>query len=534
MVMEFFLMGAQIIGGLALFMFSIGQLSNTLKKLTSVRLKNLLQKATANPAKGAVMGMLVTFLVQSSSVTVLLLLGFVNAGIMRLRQAIFVLLGSGVGTTITAQIVSFKVTMLFYPLLILGFGLKIICTKEKLKDTGEIIFAMGMIFLAMKIMADGSRPLKDLPLFLDLIAKLGIYPLMGIALGTLFTAITSSSSATTCLVIAMSMEGVIGLPAGIALIIGANIGTCVLELIAALGTNLATRRTGMAQFLINVIGALLFYPFLQPFADLISLTATETPHLIANAHTAFNVTVSLFLMPLVTPLIWLLEKIIPGTEKEQTDSYGFLDEKFLQAPAVALYEAEQEVHRMAGITEDMLRYTRKAFFSNDREAMKTLANNERLVDIINVKVGSYLAKISTLMLSERDADKKKSLSHAITDIERVADLAEKIGEYSGQKDVVFSDAAKQELEKVFDNASQIYSLAVQSLRRQRRSLALDIGQREKEFDELKLMYQKKYIVRQENDISRPVVDALYPEVLQELERLNAHANNIAEHMLHTT
>ncbi len=301
--MEIFLIAAHIVGGLALFMFSIGQLSTTLKKIASVRLKNLLQRVTANPLKGALTGTLSTFLVQSSSITVLLLLGFVNAGTMNLRQAIFALLGSGVGTTITAQIVAFKVKMVFYPLMALGFALETLCSKENVKNSGEILFSLAMIFLAMKIMTDGSRPLKEFPFFLELVVRLGSYPLLGIAIGALFTAITSSSSATTSLVIAMSMEGIIGLPAGIALIIGANIGTCVLELIAAIGTNLAARRTAMAQFMINVIGAILFYPFLKPFANIISLSTTEIPRLIANAHTFFNVTVSLVLMPLVGLLI---------------------------------------------------------------------------------------------------------------------------------------------------------------------------------------------------------------------------------------
>lgn len=527
-------MGAQIFGGLALFMFSIGQLSNTLKKITGVHLKTLLQKATANPLKGALIGTLVTFLVQSSSVTVILLLGFVNAGIMNLRQAIFVMLGSEIGTTITAQIVAFKVKMIFYPLMPLGLALKVFSSKEKLKNTGEILFSLALIFLAMKIMADGARPLKEFPLFLELVARLGIFPLLGICIGALFTAITSSSSATTSLVIAMSMEGVIDLRTGITLIIGANIGTCVLELIAAVGTNLAARRTGMAQFLINVIGALLFYPFLKPFADLISLTATELPRLIANAHAVFNITVSLVLMPLVGLLIFLLKKLVPGTDESQTGTYGILDEKFLQAPALALYEAEQEVNRMAAIAEEMLRYARQAFFDNDQEAIKTLADNEKMVDAINGKLGSYLAKISSLMLSDKDANKKRALSHAITDIERVADLAENIGEYAGQKNVVFSDPAKKELEKVFDSAALVYTMAVKSLRRKRRSLALDIGPMEEELDELEVMYRKKYIVGRENDTSRPVIDALYPNVLQDLERISDHANNIAEHVMQIT
>jgi phosphate:Na+ symporter len=353
---------------------------------------------------------------------------------------------------------------------------------------------------------------------------------MGIFIGALFTAITSSSSATTSMVIAMSMEGVIGLPSGIALIIGANIGTCVLELIAAIGTNLAARRTAMAQFMINVIGAVLFYPFLKSFAVVISLTTSEIPRLLANAHTFFNVTVSLVLMPLVGLLIWLLKKLVPGKEDSQTTAYGILDEKFLKTPAVALYEAEEEVNRMAVIVEDMLRYARRAFFDKDREAIKSLAENERIVDAICGKLNNYLAQISTLMLSLKDADKKRVLSHAITDIERVADLAEDIGKYADQKNVVFSDSALKELEKVFDNAAQVYSMAVKALHRKRRALAFDISQLEKDFDELDFMYRKKYLVKLENDTSSPTINALYPNVLQDLERINDHANNIAEHV----
>jgi phosphate:Na+ symporter len=529
--MELFLIAAQILGGLALFMFSIGQLSTTLKKIASVRLKNLLQKATANPLKGALTGTLVTALVQSSSITVLLLLGFVNAGTMNLRQAIFVLLGSGVGTTITAQIVAFKVKIIFYPLMALGFALKTLCSKENLKNTGEIIFSLAMIFLAMRIMADGSKPLKEFPFFMDLIVKLGIYPIIGIAIGAMFTAITSSSSATTSVVIAMSMEGVIGLPTGIALIIGANIGTCVLELIAAIGTNLAARRTAMAQLMINVIGSVLFYPFLKPFADLISMTTSDLPRLIANAHTFFNVTVSLVLMPFVSLFIWLLNRLVPGADKTQTTSYGILDEKFLQTPSIALYEAEEEVNRMAAIVEDMMGYARIAFFENDRGAMKTLADNECIVDAINGRLGNYLEKISTIMLSEKDADKKRILSHAITDIERVADLVENIGQYAVQKNVVFSDSAKNELKKAFDNAARIYSMAAKALHHKRSTLALDISKMEQDFDEMEIMYRKKYLIRQENDTARPVINALYPNVLQDLERIRDHANNIAEHVL---
>ncbi|MDH3330443.1 MAG: Na/Pi cotransporter family protein [Desulfobulbaceae bacterium] len=521
----------QVGGGLVLFLFSIGMLSNTLKKVSSVRLKSILQKTTGNRVKGALTGTAVTFTVQSSSVTVLLLLGLVNAGIMNLRQAVYVILGSEIGTTITAQIVAFKVTMIFYPLMIAGFAMSTLGSKEKVKNTGDILLYLGMIFLSMKIMSDGSSPLKDYPLVLNILADFGVYPLLGILIGAVLTAITNSSSATTSLVIAMSMEGIISLDSGIALIIGANIGTCVLELIATVGMNMAARRTGMAQFMINIFGALLFYPFLEQFSELISLTAATTPRLIANAHTVFNITVSLILMPFVGVLISVLSIIIPGKEEQPASAYGILENKFLTVPALALYEAEQEVNRMASIVAELLRHAQKVFFEGDEDAVKLISETEKIVDTIYEKVSSYLNKISTVMLNEEDRAKKRALVHAVTDLERIADLAENIAGYAGQERVFFSDAAKRDLEVFFDNAVQNYTAAANSLKMKGKALDIDIHRMEHQVKELIAQYRKKYLYKLAEDEFRPVVDAFYPDVLKDIGRISDHANNISEHVL---
>ena len=268
--MEIFSITTQILGGLALFLFAINRLSSTLKKIAGVRLRQILQKATDSRVLGVATGALVTFLVQSSSITVLLLLGMVNAGVLNLRQAVYVILGSEIGTTITAQIVAFQVKMLFYPLLVAGFLTLSLAGKEKYRNIGEIVFSLGLIFLAMKLMTDGSRPLKDFPLVIDAFTNFGASPLLGILIGALFTSITSSSSATTSLVIAMGMEGAIDLQSGIALMIGANIGTCTLELIASIGTNSIARRTAMAQFIINLIGA--YESYMQQYEEIQEVT----------------------------------------------------------------------------------------------------------------------------------------------------------------------------------------------------------------------------------------------------------------------
>ena len=521
----------KILGGLALFLFSISMLSNTLKKIASFRLKNILKTATNSPVSGAFTGAIVTFFVQSSSITVLLLLGLVNSGVMNLRQAVFVILGSEIGTTITAQIVSFKVKMFFFPLIVIGFGLRFLSKKERLKNTGDIIFSFGMIFLAMALMADGSKPLKDFPLFLDVITKFGVYPILGILIGALFTAITNSSSATTSLIIAMSMEGVIDLRAGIALMIGANIGTCFLELFASVGTSIATRRTGMAQFMMNMFGAALFYPFLVPFSNLVTMTAAELPRHLANAHTIFNVTVSLVLMPFVGLIIYVLKKIIPGEDVKIAEETDKLDEKLLKVPALALSEAEEEVNRMASIAQDMLLLAKSAFFENDDSASRTVRDNEEVIDKLDEKIGNYLNRVKTIGLSKKDRLKKRALTHSITDIERVADLAENLVEYAGQKEIPFSEGAREDLRIFFDKATETYSCAVQALKANDKSLANDAVKMEDEVDELEIKLRKDHMERIEKGLAKAELDGLFSAVLRDLERIGDHSDNIAGHVI---
>ncbi len=520
----------QILGGLALFMYSISLLSDTMKRVASLRMKSILEKATTSPLRGLLAGTIVTFLVQSSSVTVLLLLGLVNAGIMKLRQAIYVILGSEIGTTITAQIVAFKVTMFFFPLIVAGFVLRtVFADKEKIRNCGEVLFCLGLLFLAMKIMADGARPFKELPLLMEAISQFGTFPLLGMLIGTLFTAITSSSSATTSLIIAMSMEGVVDLPSGIALLIGANIGTCVLELIAMIGTNVAAKRTGLAQFLINLLGALMIYPLLSPFTDFISHTADDLPRQLANAHTFFNVALAFILLPFAGALIFVLGKIIRDKDEEVPETASALDEKMLNIPALALYRAEEEVKKMAALTQEMLKMAKIAFFTGDREAGKTVHRYEKTIDQMNSQLNSYLGRINTLLLSQRDGNTKKALIHSLTDIERVADLAENLADYADQKEVIFSKTARGELEKIFSKATAEFNAAVQTIRMRQKSLIIDVTAMESQLDALEIEYRRNYFNRLENVGGGGRLDAFYPAVLKDLERIGDHSYNIAEY-----
>ena len=520
----------KICGGLVLFMFSIKMLSDAMKRSVGSLLKTILEKATANPLTGIAAGTFATFLLQSSSVTVLLLLGLVNAGVMKLNQAIYIILGSEIGTTITAQIVAFKVTVMYFPFIICGFVLRSVLNHyERARNICDVIFCLGLVFFAMNIMTEGASPLKDFPLVMQLFGQFGSSPLSGILIGTIFTAITSSSSATTSLVIAMSMDGVIGLSSGIAVIVGANIGTCVLELIAIVGASDAAKRTGIAQFIINMTGALLIYPLLQPFAGLISMTADTVPRQLANGHTIFNIAVSFLLLPFTPYLIRLLEVIVPGTKQVIPEMEAMLDKRLLNVPALALGRVEEETLKMLSLAKEMLTLAGKAFFERDQDACRMVKKYEQIIDSLHGTLIAYCSQISSVLLSNADIRRKRAIANSLPDIERIADLAENLVFYAEQPDINISQNAKNDLKNIFDNALIACKAALEAMRETRKIVHTDVRNIETHAENLKLELRRKFISRQAKESGKPAIDAFYPEILRDLERIASHSFNIIEH-----
>ncbi|WP_163339404.1 Na/Pi cotransporter family protein [Desulfopila sp. IMCC35008] len=520
----------KILGGLVIFMFSIRMLSDTMKRSAGFRLKIILEKATANPLTGMAAGAVTTFLVQSSSVTVLLLLGLVNAGIMRLNQAVYVILGSEIGTTMTAQIVAFKVSLFHFPLIISGFVVHSLFHRhEKARDLGEILLCLGLVFFAMNTMTDGARPLREFPAILNMMSQFGSFPLYGIIIGAVFTAITSSSSATTSLVIAMSMEGVIDLPSGIALIVGANLGTCVLELIATIGTSISARRTGLAQFMINMLGAVMIFPLLTPFSNIIAMSAETVPRQLANSHTVFNVAVSFLLLPFTGFLIKLLKIIIPGEDQKVPDIMTSLDKRILNVPALALSRIEEETLKMFSIVYETLKLAGKAFFEGDADAGKAVRENERVINAMNSALIAYGNSISNMLLTDKDICLKRALIHSHTDLERIADLAENMVIYADQPEIVFSQKAQKDLRNIFDTAVLTCDTALQTMKRARKVVHTDITDIETQASMLKLELRRKFILWHANEREEWATDSFYPGILRDLERISSHSYNIIEH-----
>jgi phosphate:Na+ symporter len=439
-----------IIGGLALFMYGITLLRETLGKITGNRVANILEKTTDRPVKGMAIGTGTTFMTQSSSITCLTLIGFVNAGMMTFRQSVHVMLGSEIGTTLTAQLVAFEIGLAYWPLIAIGFFAKFFSKNEKVRLVGSVIFSLGLIFLAMDFMKQGAKPLGESEVFVNLMNSYGENPLMGILIGTVIAGITQSSSATTSLVIALGMGGVINLATGIALIMGANIGTCFLELFAGIGATVPAKRTAVAQSLINVIGVIIFLPFIQPFAYMITLTSANLPRQIANAHTIFNILVSLIFIPLVGPLVKLCERIVPEKEGEIIGKHYF-DEKMLIMPHVALREAEREIHRTADMTLEMIQLSKTALLYMEMEDAQRVQILEDEVDDKCRTSEEFIDKIREEELSEKETVWRMKLLAILTDIERVGDLSQNLVEFAAERNengISFSKTAIRHLEEL--------------------------------------------------------------------------------------
>ena len=521
-----------IIGGLALFMYGVTLLRETLGKISGKRVVRILEKVSDDPIRGMGAGTAATFMTQSSSITVLTLIGFVNAGMMTFRQSVNIMLGSEIGTTVTAQLVSFNVGTIFWPLVAIGFFIRMFSKRESLQLVGTVIFSLGLLFLSMDFMKEGAAFLTspEYPFFADLINNFGAIPIFGILIGALIAGITQSSSATTSLVIAMGAAGAIGLAPAIALVMGANIGTCFLELAAGIGATTPAKRTAVAQAVINVVGVAIFLPFLGPFSSLIQFTSTDLPHQIANAHTIFNVIVSFLFVPFVGLLVKFCEILIPDREGEVIGKH-FFDEEMLHIPQVALMEAEREVLNTAEKTIQMIILSKNALLTNNLDDAKNVTRLEDEVDESCRDTEEFIDKIREEELKKDQAIWRVKLLAILTDIERVGDLASNIAEFVTQKmengGTEFSPEGENALTEMFDLVTETYSTSIKSLRTRNKDMAKVAEKMEDDVDVLERRLKADHVVRVKAGTCHPQADQVFIETLRNLERISDHADNIA-------
>ncbi|MCK4634254.1 MAG: Na/Pi cotransporter family protein [Candidatus Aenigmarchaeota archaeon] len=518
-----------LIGGLALFLFGMKLLSDGLQNIAGEKLRKVLEKITNNPIKGVFVGASLTALIQSSSITTVTLVGLLNAGLITLRQAVGVILGAEIGTTITAQILAFKIGTMFFPLIALGVILQF-SKKTKYNDIGKVILGFGILFLGMYTMSSSMGPLKESAMVVEMLASFGKTPILGVFAGALLTGIIQSSSATTGLVIAMGIENAITLQSAIAIILGANIGTCVTVMIASIGSSLSAKRAALSHFLFNTIGVCLFFPFIVPFGNLVSLTASDIPRQIANAHLIFNISMTIIMLPLIGLLVWLTKKIVPGKEVKVERGTKYIDERLIRTPALALEQSRKEVVRMGKIAESMLKDCKKALFEDDRKMVSYIKNKEKSVDEIDDLIEEYLIKISKKHLTDAQKRKLAGLTHIISDIERVSDHINNIGErieLKNNRKLKFSKPATKELKKMFKVADESYKKSIKLLNSGDQNLYKIVMDLEMEADYLENSLEERHLERLKKGTCKPEAGPLFLDMIRNLERITDHAHNIA-------
>ncbi len=523
-----------IVGGLALFLYGLHLLSGGFKKFAGPKLKNILSQLTSNPAKGAGVGAFITAVIQSSSIMVVTLIGLLNAGLLNLKQSIGVMLGAEVGTTVTAQLIAFKVGLYALPLIAFGFCLYFFTKRRGLVYAGQILLGFGILFLGMNFMSQGVGPLGQLPFFQEMLVSFSQHIFWGVLAGMVFTAVVQSSSATTGLVIAMGLEGVITLPAAIALMLGANLGTCVTGFLAAFRSSLNAKRLALAQFFKNTAGVLVLAPFIVPFAGLVEATSGDLARQIANAHTVFNLGTALALIPLAGGLKWLTERFLPGQSAGSERGAKFLDDRVLITPSLALLQAQKEINRMADLTRKMLGQAQQLVFHRDKRLKEVIEEKESCVDELHHLIDRYLAKISVLDLSEDDSQKVMLLMHSATDIERVADHAHnlaQLSDYQRKHGIRFSSLAREELSRMFRKSRESFKYASLALEKGDRELARRVLKLEKEVNQLDEQLQASHHARLREGVCCPDASPAYLEVVHNLERISDHSENIASGLL---
>jgi phosphate:Na+ symporter len=521
----------QVAGGLAMFLFGVRLLSSGMEKIAGDKIQEWLDRMTTKRLKAAMFGTGAAALMQSSSLLMVTMIGLINANIMTLEQAIGVMMGDEIGTTVTAQIVAFEVDN--FAFLFIAFGLIFIefLPRGKWQDYGEVIMGFGLLFLGMNLMSDSLKVLTTIPAVEAWLVIMGQNVFAGLFAGAITTAVVQSSSAVTGLTVAMGMSQAITLEGGIAILLGANIGTCATGFIASSRLSRAARQASIAQILINVIGVLIFLPFFTPFARLVSNTSSELPRQIANAHTIFNIAVSAILFPFVGCIAWAARRVSPEkvTAKEAKLT-AYIDKMQYGIPSVALAEGLKELIRMGEATVQMIERSRLAFVENDMDAaLWVLQQEDEFVDPVTDLLENFINPLMRESLSIKQQQRCFQLKNLLTDVERVGDLAENLAQAAQRKNedgVKFSSDAMIELDRLCKHAHDTYSLALRALQTGDRALAQRACLMEDEFDGWYIEARNRHIERLEAGICQPEADVMFTETLRNLERISDHADNL--------
>lgn len=536
--MEIGSMLMQLAGGLGLFLFGMKLMGDGLEMAAGSKLRGMIERLTKNKYMGALVGLVVTAVIQSSSATTVMVVGFVNAGLMNLAQAVGVIMGANIGTTVTGVMIAINLTAIAPLAVLIGVVMISFIKRNSVKHIGQIIAGFGILFMGMKMMSTAMEPLSESEVFTSLMTSFS-NPLLGVLVGLVFTAIIQSSSASVGVLQALGAAGAITLPSAIYVIYGQNIGTCVTALISSVGTSKTARRTAVVHLMFNVFGAILFIviSMLFPFAELVQRIAPGSVMAqISIVHVIFNIVCTAIMLPLSSLLVKVACKVIPGSDPvKSSNSLAYLDARILSTPPVAVAQLFKEVDRMGQLAKETLGMAMDALITQDNTKVDQIYENENTINFLNRGIAEYLVKINGLDLEDYDRQALGSMYHVISDMERIGDHSENLCELaqtlkkSKQK---FSPWAVEQATEMRNRVEAMLEEALQMFasRETQPQMAADINRREEIIDDATQELKDLHIERLNQGKCSVVAGTVFMDMLTNLERIADHCTNIAYSM----
>jgi phosphate:Na+ symporter len=547
------------IGGLGLFLFGMKIMSEGLQKVAGDRMRQILGALTNNRVIGTLVGLSVTAIIQSSSATTVMVVGFVNAGLMSLVQSIGVVLGANIGTTVTAQLIAFNISNFALPAIGIGAGLKLFARSRKWVYAGEILLGFGILFFGLSVMKNTFEPIKGSAEIRHLFLIIGNNHLLGVLIGALITILVQSSSATIGITLALASTGLLTFDASVALILGENIGTTITANLAAIGTNLAARRTALAHFLFNIIGVaymLVFFPYFIELvdkitslggvgpADFVVHTQAQAAALgaaigdkpfiarhIANCHTLFNIINTIIFLPLIGLLAKLTTLLIRGKEEEMEFHLKFIDNRVLNTPPIALGQARSETRRMAQVSLEMLDDTIGFLEDLDEKRLAVLARKEEIVDMLQKEITDFLVALSQKSITPETSKDIASMMHIVNDLERVGDHCENLwnlGIRKKNEKVVFSEVAMNEIRELGEKTKEFLAFMISALERRDGSIGEKADFMETDIDHLEEISRNNHIARLNTGECAVQPGLIFIDMLHNFEKIGDHTFNLAK------
>ena len=524
-----------VLGGLGLFLYGMNVMGNGLQKVAGTRLKKIIGVLTKNRFLGLLVGIAVTMIIQSSSATTVMVIGFVNAGMMTLVQATAVIMGANIGTTVTAQIIAFNLTDYAPLAVIIGIVLLMFTSKKKTKEIGEILVGIGILFIGMDMMGSGLEPLAQLPIFATVITSLS-NPFLGLLVGAGLTTVLQSSSAATGLLQALASQGLIGMGIIFPILLGENIGTTTTALLSSIGANKTAKRAALIHLIFNLVGTLIFMLVLRyPVEYLVKiLSPNNLSRQIANAHSFFNIINVAIQLPFAIYLVKIVEKLVPGEEDGEKPATIYLDERIIETPSIAIGQTNKEILRMGNIVLENLKLVNRALLGKEYREIEKIFGTEVLINKIEREITEYLVRLSDAPISKEEHEEVNHLFYTINDIERIGDHVENMGElalYMEEHDIIFSEDAVGDLKSMFSKCEKIVTKTIESFEFSNPTIAREVLVLEDEVDMLESKNRKNHIDRLNQGLCMTEPGIMFLDTLSNLERVADHSVNIAMYVL---